>query len=349
MAENVTPSEAKAIAERHLRSLGFLVTASGGSSRMHIAATGLVAKITVRAAPVSRSELVNFHMNREVGPFDARAFFALNGYGPTAVDYATSHRIQLFDIDRAGRVTERNKVGLQAPNKSASPSSRLSTPSESHRDRPSDPRGQVMRAWESPEAEQVRKLLLATAKAIVAAISNWFSKPAGSVPQRKASDNPANRHANRGLMAVGAVMFVVVVGSVLAAVGRPDTDRPAGPAPSVSMTTVRELSSAITPQKITRSDTQAPTKVESSSAIATTTIFRPPPPVLTPSRTRTYLPPSPVNTPEYTPPPSPSASWAYYKNCDAARAAGAAPLLRGQAGYRSELDADDDGIACEWS
>jgi endonuclease YncB( thermonuclease family) len=38
---------------------------------------------------------------------------------------------------------------------------------------------------------------------------------------------------------------------------------------------------------------------------------------------------------------------AYFPNCDAARAAGRAPLLRGQAGYRSALDRDNDGVACE--
>ncbi|MGV9414381.1 excalibur calcium-binding domain-containing protein [Nocardia sp. NPDC003693] len=37
----------------------------------------------------------------------------------------------------------------------------------------------------------------------------------------------------------------------------------------------------------------------------------------------------------------------YYKNCAAARDAGAAPILRGEPGYRSALDRDDDGIACE--
>lgn len=45
----------------------------------------------------------------------------------------------------------------------------------------------------------------------------------------------------------------------------------------------------------------------------------------------------------------PSTGGAFYKNCDAARAAGAAPLYAGQPGYRSKLDADGDGIACEWS
>jgi len=37
----------------------------------------------------------------------------------------------------------------------------------------------------------------------------------------------------------------------------------------------------------------------------------------------------------------------YYQNCAAARAAGAAPLHRGQPGYRAQMDGDSDGIACE--
>tara|TARA_R110000824_G_scaffold150891_3_gene321700 strand:- start:34 stop:513 length:480 start_codon:yes stop_codon:yes gene_type:complete len=40
-------------------------------------------------------------------------------------------------------------------------------------------------------------------------------------------------------------------------------------------------------------------------------------------------------------------SSAYYPNCTAARRAGAAPLYRGDPGYRSPLDRDNDGIACE--
>ena len=38
---------------------------------------------------------------------------------------------------------------------------------------------------------------------------------------------------------------------------------------------------------------------------------------------------------------------AYYANCTAAREAGAAPILEGEPGYRSALDRDHDGIACE--
>jgi len=37
----------------------------------------------------------------------------------------------------------------------------------------------------------------------------------------------------------------------------------------------------------------------------------------------------------------------YYENCDAARAAGAAPVHRGDPGYGSHLDADGDGVGCE--
>ena len=36
-----------------------------------------------------------------------------------------------------------------------------------------------------------------------------------------------------------------------------------------------------------------------------------------------------------------------YRNCSEARAAGAAPLYRGQPGYSARLDRDGDGIACE--
>ena len=38
---------------------------------------------------------------------------------------------------------------------------------------------------------------------------------------------------------------------------------------------------------------------------------------------------------------------AYYHNCTAARAAGAAPIRVGDPGYRAGLDRDGDGVACE--
>ena len=42
-----------------------------------------------------------------------------------------------------------------------------------------------------------------------------------------------------------------------------------------------------------------------------------------------------------------SGSSVYYPNCAAARAAGAAPIYRGQPGYGPHLDRDGDGKACE--
>ncbi|KRE80268.1 deoxyribonuclease [Arthrobacter sp. Soil763] len=48
--------------------------------------------------------------------------------------------------------------------------------------------------------------------------------------------------------------------------------------------------------------------------------------------------------------PAPAAAdpaGAYYANCAAVRAAGAAPIRRGQPGYSSRLDRDGDGVGCE--
>lgn len=37
----------------------------------------------------------------------------------------------------------------------------------------------------------------------------------------------------------------------------------------------------------------------------------------------------------------------FYANCSAARAAGAAPVMRGAPGYSRKLDRDNDGVGCE--
>lgn len=42
-----------------------------------------------------------------------------------------------------------------------------------------------------------------------------------------------------------------------------------------------------------------------------------------------------------------SASAWSYRNCREARVAGAAPIYRGQPGYGTHMDGDNDGIACE--
>lgn len=47
------------------------------------------------------------------------------------------------------------------------------------------------------------------------------------------------------------------------------------------------------------------------------------------------------------PAPAAGGGSVYYQNCDAVRAAGAAPILAGQPGYSSKLDRDGDGVGCE--
>ncbi|TFD50306.1 DUF1524 domain-containing protein [Cryobacterium frigoriphilum] len=45
--------------------------------------------------------------------------------------------------------------------------------------------------------------------------------------------------------------------------------------------------------------------------------------------------------------PAPAVSDVFYQNCDAVRAAGAAPISTGQPGYSRKLDRDGDGVGCE--
>ena len=93
----------------------------------------------------------------------------------------------------------------------------------------------------------------------------------------------------------------------------------------------------------------------------------PSPTTKSPSPTPTTTRPTPTPTPEPTteaPAPEPAQPerheeapvhqeqrapepQTYYANCAAARAAGAAPIYQGQPGYRSGLDRDGDGIACD--
>jgi micrococcal nuclease len=109
---------------------------------------------------------------------------------------------------------------------------------------------------------------------------------------------------------LGAVAAVVALSAT--GCGTPPSAGTTPPAPTTTTTT-----------------TVAPAPVESPvPAPPLTTTLAPPPP---PPRTTTAKP-APV---------------VYYANCSEARAAGAAPILRGQPGYRPALDRDNDGIACE--
>jgi hypothetical protein len=91
------------------------------------------------------------------------------------------------------------------------------------------------------------------------------------------------------------------------------------------------------------------------------TTARPAPTTTRPAPTTTPGPqpaPRPQPRPEPRPQPQPAAEErdddedsaggsVYYKNCDAVRAANAAPIRRGEPGYASHLDRDDDGTGCD--
>ncbi|MGW0557552.1 excalibur calcium-binding domain-containing protein [Streptomyces sp. NPDC002926] len=57
--------------------------------------------------------------------------------------------------------------------------------------------------------------------------------------------------------------------------------------------------------------------------------------------------PTPTPTPAKAKAKAPAPPKAYYANCDAARAAGAAPVHEGDPGYAPHLDRDGDGVGCE--
>lgn len=132
--------------------------------------------------------------------------------------------------------------------------------------------------------------------------------------------------------------------------GSADADTPP---PTVTVTatqtTVRTVTTTATPPTVTSTVTPAPV-----TSTVTTTAAAPvdagagagagaevPAPAADPAPQALVAPPSSQ------PSTQPQSQSAYYKNCSAAKAAGAAPLYAGQPGYRSGLDGDNDGVACE--
>jgi hypothetical protein len=71
------------------------------------------------------------------------------------------------------------------------------------------------------------------------------------------------------------------------------------------------------------------------------------PPIPSPTPSGSVRPAAiPVPTTQV-PTPTTRAPEVYYGSCAEVRAAGKAPIRRGQPGYRSGLDRDGDGVACD--
>lgn len=145
-------------------------------------------------------------------------------------------------------------------------------------------------------------------------------------------DEPAKK--NRKWVIVAPLSFaLLLIGTSMLPKGSKTEVSP--PSPSIATTT----SASNSPTKTEASTiTAAPSTVTVTSEPAPTTPANEPQQGLVSPYTETHTP-QPVN-----PPP---ATQVYYGSCAEARSAGAAPLYSGQPGYRSGLDRDGDGIACD--
>lgn len=118
-----------------------------------------------------------------------------------------------------------------------------------------------------------------------------------------------------------ATVVVLALAGACAAEEEPDPD--SGPVedsiPMVSTTTAP-------PETTAAPTTAAPTTAKPQPLVATT--------AAPPATTATTAAPA-------------TTAGVYYANCEEARAAGAAPIARGDPGYRSGLDRDGDGTACD--
>ncbi len=136
------------------------------------------------------------------------------------------------------------------------------------------------------------------------------------------------RHLNhRALLVCGGIVAFVLLVAFVFMVARAG-EKPGRP---------------VSPLTVTETVT-VPVSVPVLPTVVTTTL------VVVTSTTEAVLPTlrvaeTPVQVTEA--PVAPPAPAVYFGSCAQARAAGAAPLYAGQPGYRSGLDRDGDGVACE--
>lgn len=137
-----------------------------------------------------------------------------------------------------------------------------------------------------------------------------------------------------GAGAIAAAVAVFIAGG---AASSPAPAVAAAPAPTITRTATATV-------------TTTATETTTATATVTETATAPPPPPAAAQVAPAAAAPVPTSAPP--PPPAPVATQApapaaFYANCDAVRAAGAAPIRTGDPGYSRKLDRDGDGVACE--
>ncbi|MFC0532493.1 excalibur calcium-binding domain-containing protein [Phytohabitans kaempferiae] len=167
---------------------------------------------------------------------------------------------------------------------------------------------------------------------------------------RKTPD-PALRKALTivGGATAGAMLLLCGLCGVVSLATTGDDDEPGGGVTATAQPAgVERLVSAPVETPASPSSTPSPSPSLSlsptPSPVPATSSPAPKPPA---SKKPAVPPPPPKTTKPAAPPPPEDEPDVYYANCDAARRAGAAPIYRGEPGYRKGLDRDNDGVACE--
>ncbi|WP_244877325.1 excalibur calcium-binding domain-containing protein [Corynebacterium vitaeruminis] len=181
----------------------------------------------------------------------------------------------------------------------------------------------------------------------------WF------LHERAVRRNPTGPRLKRHWGMISAVAAALFVAGGAAAPDPEPTVEPASDTATVTSTSAAPTASK-TASKTTSTASSTTTRATTSSAEPTPTIpatgeavvadlpaadAHADVPAVTPAPVQQNFvaPVAPAAVPAQEAP----AQSAYYANCAAARAAGAAPLYAGSPGYRAALDRDNDGVACE--
>lgn len=165
-------------------------------------------------------------------------------------------------------------------------------------------------------------------------LAYWNGQTWGSPPRKLPCDK-------RGLIIGGSIVGGFALLGLIGNIGS------GGDSVNTTASTVtKTVTVAAEPTTVTGTAPPSISTVTITQAAPPAPFFEPPAPVYEPP----VEAPAPVPEPPLPPvvPLMPQVpSNAYYGSCAAARAAGAAPLYAGEPGYRSALDRDGDGVACE--